>query len=100
MLPQEGAASSLDLQAAFQEVGLQSTSTSAAHGTSPLPRPDDPASAAVAAADHAIGQPLAGMNPAAREDVVRQLLTGLSPQPDAKRRAASHPFEPTSPMLD
>ena len=100
MLPQEGAASSLDLQAAFQEVGLQSTSTSAAHGTSPLPRPDDPASAAVAAADHAIGQALAGLNPAAREDAVRQLLTGLSPQPDAKRRAASHPSEPTSPMLD
>ena len=98
--PQQGSTTSANLQAAFQEVGLTSTTTSVQAGSSPHHHPDSgPTSATLTAADVAIGQALAGLSPAAREDAMRQILQGLAPQPDAKRSKAAT-VDLLSPMLE
>ena len=99
MQPTEGTTTSAELQAAFQEVGMQSLSfVSAVAGSPPMCSEQDPTAAVVVAADVLIGQALAGLTHAAREDAMRQLLTGVSSQPDAKRRAPA--YAPPSPMRE
>jgi hypothetical protein len=80
---------STELHAAFEAAAI--------HRPSPADRPGrltDPATAAVAAADHALAQALAGLSPAAREAAIKQLAVLNSPQVDLKR---SRPADETHP---
>ena len=79
-----------ELQAAFEAAAIRRTSPS----DSPGGCPTDPAAAAVAAADHALAQALAGLSPAAREAALQQLKILNSPQLDSKR---SRPADETGP---
>ena len=58
-----------------------------------------PTSVAVAAADHALAQTLAGLSAAAREATIRHLISLHSPHPDLKRSRLEDETSP-SPMRE